>query len=120
VSFEVFTVVRIQVDVFWVVTPCSVAVGYQRFRGPSCLHLQGGEGMDLSVLGMFQKSNLTPKTDHPEISMVLPGSSTQTLEHFLKISWHLLQGPRKITEKTLKSAGAPGKTRTENLPLELT
>jgi len=21
-------------DVFWVVTPCSVAVGYQCFRGP--------------------------------------------------------------------------------------
>jgi hypothetical protein len=25
--------------VFWVVTPCSVAVVYQRFRGSCCLHL---------------------------------------------------------------------------------
>jgi hypothetical protein len=30
----------VQVEVFWVVTPCSVAVGYQHFRGPCCLHLQ--------------------------------------------------------------------------------
>jgi len=29
ISFEVFTAVKIQVEVFWVVTPCSV-VGYQR------------------------------------------------------------------------------------------
>jgi hypothetical protein len=27
----------IQVDVFWDVTPCSVVVGYQRFRGTFCL-----------------------------------------------------------------------------------
>jgi len=31
-----------QVEVFWVVTPCSV-VGYQRFRSPCCFHLQGGD-----------------------------------------------------------------------------
>jgi hypothetical protein len=33
--------VKFQVEVFWVVTSCSVVVGYQRFRGPCCLHLQG-------------------------------------------------------------------------------
>jgi hypothetical protein len=27
------------VEVFWVVTPCSVVVGYQIFRGTCCLHL---------------------------------------------------------------------------------
>jgi hypothetical protein len=32
----------IQVEVFWGVTPSSVAVGYRRFGGPCCLHLQGG------------------------------------------------------------------------------
>jgi len=31
--FEVFTAVKIQVEVFWVVTVCSVAVGDQHFRG---------------------------------------------------------------------------------------
>jgi len=29
------------VEVFWVVTPCSVVVGYQCFRRRCCLHLQG-------------------------------------------------------------------------------
>jgi len=29
---------RIQVAVFWVVTPSSNVVGYQRFEGPRCLH----------------------------------------------------------------------------------
>jgi hypothetical protein len=28
-------------SVFWVVMPCNVAVGYQRFGGPYCFHLQG-------------------------------------------------------------------------------
>jgi len=32
---------KFQAEVFWVVTPCSVVVGYQRFGGPRCLHLQG-------------------------------------------------------------------------------
>jgi len=41
VRCEVFTEVKIQIKVFWIVTPCSVAVGYQFFREPYCLHLQG-------------------------------------------------------------------------------
>jgi len=40
-SFETFTTVMFQVDVFWFMTPCSVVVGYQRLRGPWCLHLKG-------------------------------------------------------------------------------
>jgi len=27
--------VKIQIKVFWVVTPCSDELSYQRFRGPS-------------------------------------------------------------------------------------
>jgi hypothetical protein len=37
-SLEAFSVVMFQVEVFWGVTQCSVVVGYQRFRGPCCLH----------------------------------------------------------------------------------
>jgi len=33
-SFDTF-----MVDVFWVVMPCSVVVGYQHFIDPCCLHL---------------------------------------------------------------------------------
>jgi hypothetical protein len=36
---EKLTVMQFEVCRF--VTPCSFAVGYQRFRGPCCLHLQG-------------------------------------------------------------------------------
>jgi hypothetical protein len=39
-SFKGFTVVMIKVEVFWVVTPCSIVVGYRRFGGPCCFHLQ--------------------------------------------------------------------------------
>jgi len=40
-SFEVFTAVTFQTELFWIVTPCSVVVGYQRFRAPCCLQLKG-------------------------------------------------------------------------------
>jgi hypothetical protein len=40
-SFEVGTTVAFQVEVLRVVTLCGVVVGYQRFRGPCCLHLEG-------------------------------------------------------------------------------
>jgi hypothetical protein len=33
--FDVFTAVKIQVEVSWVVTLCSVVVGYQCFGGPA-------------------------------------------------------------------------------------
>jgi hypothetical protein len=47
-KFEVFMAAKIQVEVFWVVTPCSVVVGYQRFRGPCCLHLLvNGDSLEL-------------------------------------------------------------------------
>jgi len=31
--FLVFTAVKIQIEIFCVVMPCSIVVGYQRFRG---------------------------------------------------------------------------------------
>jgi hypothetical protein len=39
--FEIYMEVKIQVEFLWVVTLCSFVVGYQRFGGPWCLHLQG-------------------------------------------------------------------------------
>jgi hypothetical protein len=37
--YEASTAVKTQVKFFWVVTPCSVAVGYYRFIRTCCLHL---------------------------------------------------------------------------------
>jgi len=36
-------IVKSQVEVFWVMTPC-ILVGYQRFEEPCCPHLQGEWG----------------------------------------------------------------------------
>jgi hypothetical protein len=38
---EVFTAVKIEVEVFWIVPPCNDMVGYKRFGRPCCLHLHG-------------------------------------------------------------------------------
>jgi hypothetical protein len=43
-TFEVFTAVKIHLNIFWFVTPITVALRYQRFTGPSCLYLQGENG----------------------------------------------------------------------------
>jgi len=40
--FEAFTAAIFEVEVFWAVTPCSVVVGFKRFRGPCCLRLHVG------------------------------------------------------------------------------
>jgi len=39
--FAVFRSMKIQADVFWVVTPCNAVVGYQHFGTPCYLHLRG-------------------------------------------------------------------------------
>jgi hypothetical protein len=41
VRFEVSMTMKIQIEVFWVVMPCSVVVGYKYFKGPCWFHLQG-------------------------------------------------------------------------------
>jgi len=38
-GFEVFTVMKIQVVVVWVVMLCSDVVGYHHFREKCCFHL---------------------------------------------------------------------------------
>jgi len=38
--FDVFTAMKIKIVVFHIVAPCSDVVGYQRFGGSRCLHLQ--------------------------------------------------------------------------------
>jgi hypothetical protein len=62
--FEVFAVVKIQVEVFWVVKPRSVVTGYQRFRGLCCLHLhelhpEDGGNKDLRNVGVLQQQHYT-------------------------------------------------------------
>jgi len=58
VRFEAFTLVKIQVEIFRVVTPWTwtIVVGYQRFGGPCCLHIHQNttwrhspKGLDLNM-----------------------------------------------------------------------
>jgi len=44
-SFEAFRALIFRVELFWVVSPCSVVLGYQHFTGSCCLHLQGKVGL---------------------------------------------------------------------------
>jgi hypothetical protein len=43
--FLVFTAVKIHIEVFWILTPRSVVVGYERFGGPYSIHLQDNRGL---------------------------------------------------------------------------
>jgi len=52
VKAEVSMVVKTHVEVLWVMTPCSVAVGYQSFGSPCCLHHPEDTGsMELRNVG---------------------------------------------------------------------
>jgi hypothetical protein len=48
VRVEVFTAVKIQVEVFWVLKPCSVVLGYQLQ-----LHHEDAGSMDLRDVGIL-------------------------------------------------------------------
>jgi len=60
--FEVFTAVKIQVEVFRVVTPCNVVIVYQRFGGPNCftLHPEDKGNMDLWNVSILAQHFIAP------------------------------------------------------------
>jgi hypothetical protein len=49
VRFEVIRAVKIQIEVVWVLTPCSVMVGYKRFSGACCLYLHPEDGGSINL-----------------------------------------------------------------------
>jgi len=66
-SFEAFAAVMFHVEVFWIVTPCSIVVGYQRFRGPCCLHPQGS--MDLWNVGILLLQYMVSQPRGPRLEI---------------------------------------------------
>jgi hypothetical protein len=54
--------IGIQDEAFCVVTLCSVAVLYQRFEGPCCLHLQGEGGGSMVVILLQDRAALQPRS----------------------------------------------------------
>jgi hypothetical protein len=57
--FEVFTTVKIQVEVFCVVTLSTVVLGYHCFGVQCCLHLPGEGSMDLRNGGILPNHYMT-------------------------------------------------------------
>jgi hypothetical protein len=70
-----------QVEDSWVVTPCSVLMGYQRFRGSCCLHLQG-EVADVGGNGIDTDPNTTPFTLKMKAALF-----SETLVFYYKTTW---------------------------------
>jgi hypothetical protein len=55
-----FTAVKIQVEVFWVVTPCNVVAGYHSFEGLRCLKMETAWICETSI------SYITTRRHNPE------------------------------------------------------
>jgi len=102
-------VVRIQAKIFWVVTPCSIVVGYQCFGGLFCLHLKGEvNGMGK---GWRQRQQGPPKCWY--IIATLHGITTQktwtrleqkTVHRHSPVIWKLLLLPTSVMLLVLTSS----------------
>jgi hypothetical protein len=79
-------VVVFQVEVFSVVTPCSVMLGYQRFRGPCWLHLHPENGV--IMVGYHNTASLPRRPRHE----ILPPWKSQNLQKMMTqyAVWHIL------------------------------
>jgi hypothetical protein len=105
--FEAFTAVMFLVEVFWVVTPCSVVVGYQRFGGPSCLHLQGNDRTPTTVQFSASQSSgiptgeFTPRPPNSHnttpILFVIYLSTTYQLEKSNYVIWQRQSKGKKLS-----------------------
>jgi hypothetical protein len=61
----VFTMIRIQIEVFYVMMLCSVVGGYHCFGGPYCLHLQPADGgskvlRNIGILPQHYATHMNP------------------------------------------------------------
>jgi hypothetical protein len=61
--FDIFTVVKMWIVVIWVVTPCDLVGGYERFGGTYCFHLQGGSGgYTFRAIALMMEAGRTSET----------------------------------------------------------
>jgi hypothetical protein len=74
-EIEVFAAVKITTIVFWVMTPCSLVGGHQRFGGIYCLHLQV-DGCSISskvLVTPYQMTRHNPEDRDVEEDYIGPG-----------------------------------------------
>jgi hypothetical protein len=71
-----------QVEIFWIVTPCSVVVKYQRFGRPYCLHvhitLKMGAARPSETLVSYHKTTWCHKPEDLDLSLF------KTLNFFMR------------------------------------
>jgi len=75
-------VLKIQVEVFQVVTLYSAAVGYKSFRGPCCLHLHGenedegdnGSNKVLQIVGVLPNITQCQNPEDPNLVYKCPNT----------------------------------------------
>jgi len=58
-EFDIFTAMKIQVDVFWIVTPCNDVVGYRRFGRTSCHNTARRHNPEDLDLNLHRREDLT-------------------------------------------------------------
>jgi hypothetical protein len=97
-SFEAFMTLMFQVEVFWVVTPCSVAVGYRRFRGPCCLRLKETKKMEAAgplKLAILSQHFMVSHPRRPRLDTATCFSIYRTAA-IQKWKWSTMIGPKQI------------------------
>jgi len=70
---------RVQVEGFWVVMPCSVVVGYQHFGGPYCFHLQGEAARISDTLFSFRNTTRRHNPETLDLNLHRRGNSNFAL-----------------------------------------
>jgi hypothetical protein len=88
---KILCAMNIQVQIFWVVTPCGFVVGYQRFVGPCCLHLHG-EGFSETLVS-YHNTTWRHNQEDLDLKILYIFSSLLCVLHFPPISSSLILSP---------------------------
>jgi hypothetical protein len=108
----------IQDEVFWVVTLCNVMIGYQRFRGPCCLLLQGevnGIGKKGIDIGMEYKRGAQSCNEQKWEGVVLQPEvgKDSVASNRMEVTWCIRLAAKCVHEQAVKALPADPVRTTE-------
>jgi len=87
--------VKAEFVVLWVIAPCSVVVGYQRFGVLYCLHLQGRSARSSETPNYTAQQRRKPGDSTPSCAVYL--SLTEFNENWFRGSTFISEGNDKLT-----------------------